>query len=56
MHRKTMLAFAEKHNQLLKEKQAGLLTEEDSTRDNSAKDETIVAKANTIAALKPEEK
>lgn len=56
MHRKTMLAFAEKHNQLLKEKQAGLLTEEDSTTDNSAKDETIVAKANTIAALKPEEK
>lgn len=56
LHRKTMLAFAEKHNQLLKEKQAESLAENDSATDNSAKDDKIVAKANPIAALKPEEK
>jgi len=54
MHRKTMLAFAEKHNKLLKEKQAELLAANDSTADNnSAKEDKIVAKSD-IAGLKPE--
>ena len=56
MHRKKMMAFAEKHNQLLKEKQAGLVAEKDSTTDNPAKEDKIVAKADIIAALKPDEK
>ena len=55
MHRKKMLAFAEKHNQLLKEKQAASIGENDSTTDNSSKEEKIVAKANTLVGLKPQE-
>jgi len=55
-HRKKMLAFAEKHNQLLKEKQAAaLIAENDSDNDNSSKEEKIVAKANTLVGLKPQE-
>ena len=50
-----MLAFAEKHNQLLKEKQAASIAESGGTADNSAKEEKIVAKANTLVGLKPQE-
>ncbi|HKO82409.1 MAG TPA: lytic transglycosylase domain-containing protein [Chitinophagaceae bacterium] len=55
MHRKKMIAFAEKHNQLLKEKQAASIAENDSTTDNSSKEEKVVAKANTMVGLKPQE-
>ena len=55
MHRKKMLAFAEKHNQLLKEKQAASIAESDSSADNSSKEEKVVAKANTMVGLKPQE-
>ncbi len=55
MHRKTMLAFAEKHNRLLKEKQAELLAVNDSATDNSANDDKIVA-VTIVSGLKPTEK
>ena len=55
-YRKTMQAFAEKHNRQLKEKQAALIAESDSVADNSAKEDKIVAKANTMVELKPDEK
>ena len=55
MHRKTMLAFAEKHNRLLKEKQAELLAVNDSATDNPANDDKIVA-VTTVSGLKPNEK
>ncbi len=55
MHRKTMLAFAEKHNRLLKEKQAELLAVNDSAADNSANDDKIVA-VTIVSGLKPNEK
>lgn len=54
-HRKKMLAFAEKHNQLLKEKQAASIAENDSATGDSTKEEKVVAKANTMAGLKPNE-
>jgi membrane-bound lytic murein transglycosylase D len=55
LHRKKMLAFAEKHNQLLKEKQAAPIAESDSNSDSSTKEEKIIAKANTMVGLKPNE-
>jgi membrane-bound lytic murein transglycosylase D len=55
MHRKTMLAFAEKHNRLLKEKQAASLEENETITDPSSKEEKVVAKANAIAGLNPNE-
>ncbi len=55
-HRKKMMAFAEKHNQLLKEKQAAALNaENDTTTENAPKEEKNVAKANTLVGLKPQE-
>lgn len=55
MHRKTMLAFAEKHNQLLKEKLSASISENNGAADGPGKEEKIVAIANTAIALKPEE-
>ncbi|MGZ5221511.1 MAG: lytic transglycosylase domain-containing protein [Chitinophagaceae bacterium] len=53
MHRKKMLAFAEKHNQLLKQKQAE--SPSANPADNSAKEDKIVAKTNIPVGLKPNE-
>ncbi len=50
-HRKKMFVFADKHNQLLKEKQAALLAKNDSTVVSSTQDDKIVAKANTSVGL-----
>jgi hypothetical protein len=50
-----MFAFAEKHNQLLKEKKAASIAENESAADNATKEEKVVAKANTLAGLKPNE-
>lgn len=55
MHRKTMLAFAEKHNQLMREKQAAQQAGNHFPGDSTSTDENIVAKASPIIAVKPEE-
>ena len=50
MYRKTMLAFAEKHNRLLKEKQAAEIAAAEN--DPSCIDDKIIAKANLETGLK----
>ncbi len=55
MHRKTMLAFAEKHNQLMREKQAAQQAGDHFPGDSTSTDEKIIAKASPIIAVKPEE-
>jgi membrane-bound lytic murein transglycosylase D len=56
MQRKKMLAFAEKHNQLLKERQAAATSgETGNTTDNSAKEENTVATTITTVGLRRQE-
>lgn len=56
MQRKTMLAFAEKHNRLLREKQAAILQDQNNaTTDSTSNEDKIVAKASPVVAVKPEE-
>ena len=58
MQRKTMLAFAEKHNKLMREKQAAIQEQnqdQNNTGDSSSNDESIVVKANPIEGVRPEE-
>jgi membrane-bound lytic murein transglycosylase D len=54
MQRKTMLAFAEKHNKLMREKQEALLNEK-SIEDSTAGDDKILATVQPVVAIKPEE-
>jgi hypothetical protein len=50
-----MLAFAEKHNQLMREKQAAQQAGDNLPTDSTSADDKIVAKASPIIAIKPEE-
>jgi membrane-bound lytic murein transglycosylase D len=54
MQRKTMLAFAEKHNKLLRDKQQ-VLQNEKPTDNSTAGDDKVIASAQPIVAIKPEE-
>jgi len=51
MHRKAMIAFAEKHNQLLRERQAA----DQQSNDSTSKDEKIIAQLSPVVAVRPQE-
>ncbi len=51
MHRKAMIAFAEKHNQLLRERQAA----DQQSNDSTSKDEKIIAQLSPVMAVRPQE-
>lgn len=55
MQRKTMIAFAEKHNRLLREKQAASQIENNEVTDSTTNGDKVVAKVNPVVAVKPEE-
>lgn len=50
-HRKAMIAFAEKHNQLLRERQAA----DQQSNDSTSKDEKIIAQLSPVMAVRPQE-
>jgi membrane-bound lytic murein transglycosylase D len=54
-HRKKMIAFAEKHNQLLKQRQAPTTTDEKDSTDNASKEENNVVVTNSIIGRRPQE-
>lgn len=53
--RKTMLAFAEKHNNIMREKLAAVIDDQVSNTDSAAGDDKIVAKADAVVATRPDE-
>ena len=53
-----MLAFAEKHNKLMREKQAAIQEQnqdQNNTDETSPNDESIIVRTNPIEGVRPEE-
>ena len=54
-HRKKMFAFAEKHNQLLKQQQLLIAAENDTNSNNPVREENTNTAPITLVALRPQE-